>query len=651
LKELYGWTGNLLRVDLGSRSIEMSSTVDLAERFIGGRGLASRLYWEESAGLTSAFDPDNILYFMNGPLCGMRAPGASRWLVLGKSPMAVPEQYAFGNLGGAFGAALKWAGLDGLAVRGAAEKPVYLLIGPGGACTFEDASGLWGRDTEQVLELLVQRHGAGAQALAIGPAGERRVRFANIVATGGATASKGFGAVLGSKNVKAIVVQAPRREFAEAHPDEAHKVRREVTALWKRADSGRFWSELMLEDVEKVSTEPCFGCPGICRRGVYTSATGETGHRKMCVSAVFYYDYETALTGKMATATFHSTQAANRLGICMLELRFMLKWLPGAMERGLVDPNETGLAVEKMGTDEWIDNLCELICSREGVGDLLAEGSRRCTRALGAEDLLDGLVTKQGFDADFYAPRLFPINALIYATEPIYPITQLHRVSFPMFKWVLWYSTDGTMGFLDTEKLRTLARTFWGSEEAMACDTPDKKAEAAILNQNRSYAMENMVLCDWFWPIDFSGNTPTGVGDPTLEARLFSALTGVDMDLDSYLLTGERCVNLCRAIYLREGRQGRAGDVLEPFNHSVPLSGQDPPIGLFNPELQFPTGDGDIRSRLGAVVDPEVFARMMDDYYRGRGWDVQTGLFTRSCLEKVGLSDMIGELDRQGFVR
>ncbi|MCX8045078.1 MAG: hypothetical protein N3B18_13245, partial [Desulfobacterota bacterium] len=629
----------------------LCSTTHITERFIGGRGLASRLYWEESVGLKSAFDPDNTIYFANGPLCGMHAPGASRWIVLGKSPMAVPEQYAFGNLGGAFGAALKWAGLDCLSVRGASEKPVYLLIGPSGTCSFQDASNLWGKDTEQVLELLMQRYGESAQALTIGPAGEMRVRFANIIATGGAVASKGFGAVLGAKNLKAIVVQAPRRHMPEARPDEARKVRREITSLWKGSQSGRFWNELMLEDVEKIRPEPCFGCPGICRRGRYTSAQGETGHRKMCVSAVFYYDYEMALTGKMATATFHATQVANRLGICMLELRFMLKWVPGAIARGVIDPIETGLSVEKMGTDEWIDNLCRLICSRRGIGDLLAEGSRRCTKALGVEDLLEGLVTRQGFDADFYSPRLFPINIPIYATEPIYPITQLHRVSFPMLKWIMWYSTEGMMGFLDTEKLRTLARIFWGSEEAIACDTPDKKAAAAILNQNRSYAMENMVFCDWFWPIDYSANSPNGVGDPELEARLFSALTGVDIDLGGYLLIGERSVSLCRAIYLREGRQGRASDVLEPFNYTIPLSGQDPPIGLFNPDLQFPTGDGEIRSRLGAVVDPAVFARIMDDYYRGRGWDLETGLFTHASLEKVGLSDMIPELDKQGFVR
>ena len=122
------------------------------------------------------------------------------------------------------------------------------------------------------------------------------------------------------------------------------------------------------------------------------------------------------------------------------------------------------------------------------------------------------------------------------------------------------------------------------------------------------------------------------------------------MDLPGYLRTGERCVNLCRAIYLREGRRGRLDDILEPFNHTVPLAGQDPPIGLFNPELLFPMSDGGIRSRLGAIVEPGVFTRIMDDYYRGRGWDGQTGLFTHKGLARLDLQDMVPELEKRGFI-
>jgi aldehyde:ferredoxin oxidoreductase len=127
------------------------------------------------------------------------------------------------------------------------------------------------------------------------------------------------------------------------------------------------------------------------------------------------------------------------------------------------------------------------------------------------------------------------------------------------------------MGFLTTEKLRCLAKKFWGDERAAEFDSPTKMGEAAARIQNRAYAKENFVLCDWFWPIHCYGSAETGIGDPSLEARLFSAITGEDMDEDGFLRSGERAVNLCRAIYLREGRRGREDDKLEEFNFTSPL--------------------------------------------------------------------------------
>ena len=117
---LFGWAGKLLRVDLRDGSASPIATMDYAPRFSGGQGLASRMYWEVMNNNIRAFDSDNHLYIMNGPLCGTRAPAASRWVIVGKSPMAFPEQYACGNLGGRLGAALKGAGLDGLDIVGAA---------------------------------------------------------------------------------------------------------------------------------------------------------------------------------------------------------------------------------------------------------------------------------------------------------------------------------------------------------------------------------------------------------------------------------------------------------------------------------------------------------------------------------------------------
>jgi aldehyde:ferredoxin oxidoreductase len=349
----------------------------------------------------------------------------------------------------------------------------------------------------------------------------------------------------------------------------------------------------------------------------------------------------------MADATYLATQLANQHGLCILELRFLVTWLPEALKRGIIDPHATGLNPEEIGTIEFVETLIDLLINRRAIGDLLAEGSRRSTKELKAEELIEGLVTRTGFDADYYTPRLFITNAPIYATEPAYPITQLHRISFPMVKWMVWMSTEGMMGSLSTEKLRHLAKVFWGDEKAAEFDSPDKKGEAAVRIQNRAYAMENFILCDWFWPIDFSGNAASGVGDPTLEARFFSAVTGEDMDEEAYLRSGERCANLCRAIYFREGRCGRSDDVLEEFNFTRPLEFQDPPVGLFNPEFMMPGKDGNLFSCQGATVKREVFEKIMDDYYRARGWDVETGFFTREGLKKLDLDDIIPEMEER----
>ncbi|MEI6127937.1 MAG: aldehyde ferredoxin oxidoreductase C-terminal domain-containing protein, partial [Pseudomonadota bacterium] len=102
------------------------------------------------------------------------------------------------------------------------------------------------------------------------------------------------------------------------------------------------------------------------------------------------------------------------------------------------------------------------------------------------------------------------------------------------------------------------------------------------------------------------------------------------------------------AIYLREGRRGRSDDVLEDFNHTSPLEGQEPPIGLFNPELIVPGAQGAMISRIGSVIDRDMFSKLMDDYYSDRGWDVQSGLPTKKCFERLGLTDIAPELERAG---
>ncbi len=644
MNKRFGWTGKVLRVNLTDGKTSGIETDKYRDSYIGGRGIASRLYWENPSSGVSAFDPLNHLFFMTGPLSGTKAQAASRWIVLGKSPLVYPEKYAFGNLGGWFGAALKWSGLDGMDIFGAAPKPIILVISEDGTSRCEDAGSLWGKDAFETIDSLRNQFGKKTEIAAIGKAGELRVRFASIVASGGATAGKGFGAVMGSKNLKAIVVKSSRSILPVARPDRFAEITKEITSLWKGDASERYWTEPAVNDIERIKTTPCFSCPGLCGRGIYSDEDGQTGFNKNCASAYSYAYAEQAKTGTIGKETFAATRFANQHGLCTNELNLLMDWVPKAVEKGVISKDETGLDPELYGTREWLEKFIGLLVNRQGIGDILAEGSRRAAAELGATELIDGLVSKYGFHVDLYGPRLFIPAIPIHATEPVLSITQLHAISFPIIKWMIWMSTEGMLGSFSTEKLKNLAGAFWGNEKAAEFDSADCMGAAAAVMQNRAYAKENMICCDFFWPIDFTGNRESGIGSPDLEARLFSAVTGEEMDETSFLLSGERCLNLCRAIYLQEGRQGRKDDILDDVHFSRPQEKPDSVIGVFNPDAMLPGKDGEMFSAKGNTVAKETFARVMDDYYEARGWDVETGLFKKNKLEDLGLSDIVDKL-------
>jgi len=644
MEKRFGWTGRILRINLTNGKTDRIETDQYKENYVGGRGIASRIYRETVSPETGAFDPGNHIFFMTGPLAGTKAQASSRWIVLGKSPLVYPEKYAFGNLGGWFGAALKWSGLDGLDLFGAAPKPVILVISEDGSADCEAAGDLWGRDALNTIDLLKERYGEKAEIAAISRAGELKVRFASIVARRGASAGKGFGAVMGSKNLKAVVIKNRRSILPVARPDQFAEITKEITSLWKGESSERYWREPAVNDIERIKITPCFSCPGLCGRGIYSDDDRHTGFNKNCASAYAYAYAEQAKTGTIGKETFAATRFANQHGLCTNELNLLLEWVPKAVEKGVIRKDETGLDPELYGTREWLEKFIELLVNREGTGDILAEGSRRAAAELGVTDLIDGLVSKYGFHPDFYGPRLFISSVPMHATEPIPPITQLHAISFPMVKWMIWMSTEGMLGTFNTEKLKNLAKTFWGHENASEFDSLENMGAAAAVMQNRAYAKENMIFCDFFWPIDYTCNRESGIGDPDLEARLFSAVTGEDMDEASFLFSGERCLNLCRAIYLLEGRRGRKDDVLEELNYTLPQEKPDSVIGVFNPEAILPGKNGENFSVSGKTVKRKDVKKVMDDYYAVRGWDVETGLLKKDKLESLGLSDIVEAL-------
>ncbi|MCX5905573.1 MAG: aldehyde ferredoxin oxidoreductase, partial [Proteobacteria bacterium] len=236
MEKLCGWTGSLLRINLSTGDSAQSDSMTYADDYIGGRAMASRIYWDEVSPSVNPFAPDNVLIIMPGPLAGTTATACSRWVMAAKSPSHYPDQYSFGNSGGFLGAAIKFAGYDGLTITGKAAAPSYLLI-ENNHVAVRGAKGLWGLPTDETLQKLKQAHGGNARVMCIGPAGENLVRFAIVVTEQGGTVSSGMGAIMGSKNLKAIVVKG-NNKVNVADPEKLKEVNSRIRTLRKGLNEG-----------------------------------------------------------------------------------------------------------------------------------------------------------------------------------------------------------------------------------------------------------------------------------------------------------------------------------------------------------------------------------------------------------------------------
>ena len=171
MKDLCGWAGKILRVDLSERKTVILETADYIDRFLGGIGIGEKIYWDESSTGLEAFHPDNPLIFMTGPLAATPTPSASRVVVCGKSPCIYPETFVYASLGGFFAAELKKAGYDGIVIKGKADKPVYINI-ENDRVEIRDAGHLWGLTNSKVHHIIREELGGKPRFLSIGPGGE-----------------------------------------------------------------------------------------------------------------------------------------------------------------------------------------------------------------------------------------------------------------------------------------------------------------------------------------------------------------------------------------------------------------------------------------------------------------------------------------------
>ena len=635
----FGYAGKILTIDLSDGGTASLPSADYADRFLGGRGMAAKLYWDLVPPQTGALDPDNCLICVTGPVAGFTRLAGCRWQICAKSPAMDPESFSYANLGDRWGSWLKYAGYDGLVVRGKADKPVYLFVN-NNTIEIRDASSLWGKTTFEAADRLKAELGKAVSVLTIGPAAENLVCFATMLTDDGSSGASGLGSVMGSKRLKAIVVAGNKRPQA-ADPERLSHLAERVLAL--RKDT---WKNWLVDIPGRTRLRPCYGCVSGCFRKSY-KAEGGRRFKFFCQAVHVYWEIPQKYHDDWQEVSLMAIRLCDSYGLDTTVMQPLIAWLSSCYQEGVLQEEDTGLPLSRIGSAEFIKELTRQIALRVGFGDLLAQGTIKAAAKVGAkaQELLSASILTSANETRDYDPRLVLTNALLYATEPRRPINQVHEITHALWMWLNW--TQGQENaFLSYDDLRVVAEKFWGGAAAADFSTYEGKALAAKRIQDRAYAKESLILCDFLWPIIWVRFAESHTGDPIMESRVLTAITGKEIDEAGLNKIGERIYNLQRAILLRQGRGGREGDRLMDYLHEEPLQNV-----FFNPDCLVPGKSGEIISRQGAIIQKTDFEKLKSEYYKLRGWEEKSGLPTETRLRDLELGDVAADLKTRDLLR
>ena len=593
-----GWIGNILIVDLSTQTITTEPlNPEIARLFIGGRGLGARLLWDLVGPEVDPLAPENVLIFATGPRTGTGFQTSNRFSVSTKSPQTGTVLDA--NSGGWWGMRLKRSGYDVIIVKGKAENPVYIEMTPEGI-TIHDAAHLWGKTVSETSEMLGQNNNK-RNVLCIGPAGENLVKFAAIMNDATRAAARGGpGAVMGSKNLKAIVIEGNER--VEMDDKERFRfVQYEATKMLKAnpITSQAFpefgtsvvmniinaigalptynFQQTHFEHAEAISGEAitdnilvenraCWACPIACTRVTKTSQKEGEGP-----------EYETAWSFGAACGVdnleviAHANYLCNDLGMDTITAGSTIACAMELTERGLMTSDL------RFGRADLLEKTVEDIGYRRGVGDELAEGSYRLAERYGAPELS---MSVKKLEMPAYDPRGMQGQGLLYATS--------NRGGCHMRGNMLGAEVLGLPKLIDRLQVQG-------------------KASYVILNQHTNAVVDSLIACKF---------THIAVADEYF-ARALTALTGVDYPTGELIKSGERIWNLERLYNLREGFT-RADDTLPPRLLTEPATG-------------------------GSEGQVSHLEPMLAEYYRARGWD-ENGVPKPAKLEDLGLAELMAEV-------
>jgi len=653
MSTMYGWAGKLLFVDLSRGNIEFRDTEPYTISYIGGRGLAARIAWDEIPVGTKALDPDNMLMVTVGPLTGTTAPFSGRTTVSGLSPQGWPhEWFSRAGLGGHWGSTMKYAGYDGIFIRGKASEPVYLWI-EDSHVEIRPAGHLWGSGIYEAQERLMDEHGKDLRILAIGQAGENLSRISVISTETESTAGQGgYGAVMGSKNLKAIAVRGGGA-VRIARPAE---FTRKAKAIHQEAHASHGWPGDPVLEPEKqqkygqrwqACTQQC-ATPCVSSR-FYSHVPGPVTGRVCkgqlhCVGGLFpgfpgtFYDWDIGFEAGFEMCTYANDWGLNHWDL----LLGIVPWLRACRDAGyLSDIN--GVEIDLNDPRFWME-LLRAITFREGIGDALAEGGRRAPALLGfGEEETKPLYAAWGYAGHWDARGdhanvvMFPywlVTALQWAVDVRDPLNSGHGYAQNVMNWSPIQSPDAGLSW---EQIKHVGETVYGSPLSTDPESGYAyKAEPAVWHGHRSMLKDSLTGDDNMYPRMYSKHTKDGFArsegmeGPEFEWHLLTSATGVDMSYEELNECGERGFNLERALQIRHFGRSREDDegIIPYFELEENMA--NPVLGVKH------------------AVDREKFLALMDRYYELRGWDGETGWPTPEKLVDLGLGDIAEELYPKG---
>lgn len=625
MPRFYGYAGRILRIDLTRERTKVQELEgDLARGFLGGRGLNSKRLYEEVSRHVDPLSPENKLMFSTGPLVGTMFPTASRFNVSAKSPLT--GILGDSNAGGHFAAELKFAGYDQVIIEGRSRRPVYIFIDDD-EVELRDGSYLSGKDVYEADEAIRREIGdRRIQIAVVGPAAENGVRYAGIYANLMRPAARtGMGTVMASKGVKALAVRGTG-SVEVADPGRFEKLVEEVEdeiysheQYWPRRRMGTTRILMManamgflptrhyrsgvfehawevsgerLADEYNVKTRGCFACTIPCSRfyvvrgGRFSGLYGEGPE----------YEAQGAFTARVGNGdldlALKAVDMCNRLGLDALTTSECISWAMELYERGFLTREEADGLDLSWGNGEAILTLIQKISRREGFGDVLADGSRAAAERLGRG--MELTMQVKGLDLIMADPRGLKGFGLGFAvasrggdhlrSEPFIELSDDPRRGEEMFG-----IPEATM------------RLAYRGKGRLVSYFEDWCAVIDSLEVCKNI-MENMEIL----PFERA-------------AEVIEAATGMRMSPEEVRRCGERIVNLERAFNVREGIT-RRDDCLPRRFREEPLTGG---------------------ASKGSIFEQEP---MLEEYYRERGWNSETGIPERGTLERLGLKHVADEL-------